>query len=71
MFKDLFEYDDLQEASPENFGFSGVTFLRDFGFFKKGDEVYSLWFDLENAEVTAYNSENDEIAKFKFKLVSI
>lgn len=70
MFKDLIKYNGLEEACAEAFGFSGVTFLRDFGPWKKDDEVESLWFDLEDGTVEEVSDSGDKVKEAKFKLIS-
>lgn len=68
MFKDLIEYEDLQEACSDCFGFSGVTFKRDFGPWIKGEKVESLWFQLETATVEEMKDDGTIIKSCKFTL---
>ena len=70
MFNDLIECEDVVESSDEMFGFSGVTFLRDFGPYKKGVKVETLWFDLATGRWTVYAGENI-IAEGQFQLISV
>jgi hypothetical protein len=74
MFDDLISYDDCEESSEETFGFRGVTFLRDFGPWKKGDDVYSLWFYLDKAVVEEQAPDGDTefqtIKSCKFRLTA-
>jgi hypothetical protein len=73
MFKDLIEYNGLEEACAEMFGFSDVTFLRDFGPWKKGQrlgEDHSLWFNLETS-VAEEHGPNGVVATAMFQLTTI
>lgn len=75
MFDDLIEYKDLQEACAELFGFSGVTFKRDFGPWKKGyttPDENSIWFKLEGEPlVKEQGTEGVIVNKCKFSLIAI
>jgi hypothetical protein len=69
MFKDLIEYDELYEASAEMFSFGDVTFLRDFGPYKKGDNIPIICFLLDTGMVETFLSDGITKAnEFKFKL---
>lgn len=69
MFKNLLEYEELQEACAEIFGFSGVTMLRDFGPLKKGQKLEGLWFDLEKSLVESFeNNDGKPSISFQFRL---
>ncbi len=71
MFKKLIEYEDLEEACAEMFGFGNVTFLQDFGPYKKGDKVASLWFHLETGIVEEYTDKSDLVRRFEFELKAL
>ena len=74
MFKDLIDYEGLDEACEvceECFIFSCVTFKRDFGPWKKGQHVDSLWFMLEDAIVEEQDSEGVIGARCKFQLTAL
>lgn len=73
MFEDLIEYEGLEEACEQLFGFSTVTMKRDFGPLKAGQKIDNLWFDLEKGTVQASNNDGDGqpdyiVPDFKFKL---
>lgn len=68
MFDDIFNYEVLQEASEQMFGFSKITMLRDFGPLKAGEKHAHIWFDTESAEVTVYADDNTLTHLFRFKL---
>ena len=71
MFKDLIEYEDLNEACEEMFGFGKVTFKRDFGPWKAGDKVDSLWFNLDPPIAEEQSDEGKVIKNCKFSLVAV
>ena len=71
MFKDLIDYEGLEKACEESFGFRYVTFKRDFGPWKKGQHVESLWFMLEDAIVEEQNSEGVVGARCEFQLTAL
>lgn len=72
MFKDLIEYSHVEEASEECFGFSDVTFLRDFGPWKKGDEVECMWFDIDDkATAREVDDEGNTIKECNFQLTAL
>ncbi len=54
MFKNLIEYNEVQEMSPELMMFEDVTFLRDFGPWKAGDKVPLLAFQIESSVCESY-----------------
>lgn len=68
MFDDLIVYEDIQEACEEYFGFSGVVFKRDFGPFKQGQRVDTIWFDLTKSCVEAFDDKQSVLGKVKFQL---
>ena len=70
MFDDLISYDGILEASEDTFGFEDVTFLRDFGPYKTGDIVSSLWFNLPDSKVESFNAEDNIENTWKFKIVT-
>lgn len=71
MFEDLIEYEQLEEACEQVFGFSGVTFKRDFGPWKAGQKVDNLWFDLEKGMVKECNEIGDALEDSKFRLEAV
>ena len=71
MFKELFTFEDLQEASGAMFGFSQVTMLKDFGPLKSGQRVGGIWFLFEKSVVEIYNNEGTEkLLEFPFRLTA-
>lgn len=69
MFEDLLEYTELHEANEELFMFGNVTFIRDFGPWKKGQKFTIVSFDLNAAEAIAYRDSENIDSKYTFKLV--
>ena len=70
MFRDLLDYEEVQEACAELFGFSGVTFKRNFGPLKQGETYYTVWFDLETGQCQVYDADNVKTHEFNFTLES-
>lgn len=70
MFADLLEYKDLHEACDEMFGFGGVTFKRDFGPWKAGEKVETLWFMLDSAIVEEQSNDGHVVKNCKFQLTA-
>lgn len=72
MFKDLLEYNELFEACPEYFSFGTGVFLRDFGPWKKGEEVSEISFNIEeNATAQQHDDNGNIIKQCKFQLVAL
>jgi hypothetical protein len=71
MFKDLITYKELYEASPECLAFGEVTFIRNFGPYRKGDKIDSIWFQLGTGIAEIYNENNEKINEITFQLVSV
>jgi hypothetical protein len=71
MFEDLIDYVDLHEAYAEMYGFGEVTFKRDFGPWKAGEKVDSLWFILEKATAEEQSNEGAVIRNCKFQLTAV
>ena len=71
MFEPLIEYLDLNEASEEMFGFGQVAFKQDFGPWKRGDKVDSLWFMLDKGVVEEQSDDGIVVKGCKFALAAI
>ena len=72
MFKDLLKFQEnldesLLEACSDLFGFQDLIVLRDFGPLKKGQEIETIWFNLETSVVEVYDHEK-KILEFPFRL---
>ena len=70
MFDDLIEFKDVLDASEEMFAFENVTFLRDFGPYKTGDKVGSLWFIISEGKAESLNVAGVLENTWKFKIVT-
>ena len=69
MINDLLIFKDLQECSEYEFSFSGVTFLRDFGPWKKGETVENLTIRLEGIpEIIEFDNEGTRLRSCKYTL---
>ena len=68
MEEDLIEFEDLQECSPESLAFSGVTFKRDFGPWKKGDKAGFISFELEKSAIKEVDDTGTVVKSCKFTL---
>jgi hypothetical protein len=66
-----FEYETLAEYSPEHHAYGDVTFTEDFGPYKKGEYIFSLWIEFESMTVQFYESASAAKPKhsLKFKFV--
>lgn len=72
MFKDLLEYESLDEACEDCFGFSNIILLRDFGPLKKGQKIDSIWFHLTTSTVEICDVNTGEVLqKFQFKIDAV
>ena len=71
MFNDLITFVAYEEAREEMFGFSEVTFKRDFGPWKAGQKVDTLWFHIDKGVVETTDSGGAVIDSYKFQLQAI
>ena len=71
MFEKIFTYDVVYEACGECFAFGNIKMLKDFGPLKQGEEIGSIWFDLNSSAVIIYGEDGvTKIKEFPFFLMA-
>lgn len=68
MEKEIFDFDDFVDGCHEFLSFSGVTFKKDFGPWKKGDKVESLVIELCDSAFKEYTNEGEVVKSCKFTI---
>lgn len=69
MFKDLITYTEVYECCSECFGFGDVTFKRDFGPWKQGQNIDNLWFQLDGEPtVKQFDKDGNIVFECKYTL---
>lgn len=48
----------LDEYAPECHGFSGIIFSEDFGPYKKGQKINTIWINFESGKIECYEDNS-------------
>ena len=73
VFSQIFDYKYLLDASAEMMAFGEVTMKKDFGPLKKGQNISSLWFNMEKGVCDFWEKEDVNplpTDKFTFEIVA-
>lgn len=70
MLEDLITFDDIADFTPYSITYTGATFLRDFGPFKKDDKVETLHIDHTKGYFCEYDINGEQGRKCKFTLMA-
>lgn len=72
MFKTIFTYEDTVDCSSDFICFGGVTFLQDFGIFKKGQDCEELNVDYDSSTLQEQDNDGNNIGEpQKFNLTPV
>lgn len=68
----IFGFIEFSDEEPLDNGtqFNEVTFVEDFGKFKKGEQFSSVFFDLSEGKALAYDDEGNVKQITNFKIVA-
>jgi len=70
-YENIIKYDECIEDCAEIAGFTGAEFLQDFGPWKKGEKVETMWFILDQGKAEEHTKDGKVIKSCKIGLCAL